>query len=96
MAKDLELGVGDAEWLLLEREGQPVDDEEADQVARRSDGQVTKLERLGRPLAQGQLPGQIEQPGTTIAQPQLRKGRDGDGRRIRQSFLRRYAVTVES
>jgi hypothetical protein len=89
VAQHLELVIGDAEGLLLEREGQPVDDEEADKVARRPDGQVAELERLGRPGAQGQLPGQVEQPSATIAQPQLRKTRDGDGRRIRQSFLRR-------
>ena len=96
MPQDFELVIGDTKRLFLQREGQAVDDEEADEVARRPDGQVAELERLRRPGSQGQLPGQVEQPSATLAQPQLRKTRDGDGRRIRQSFLRRYAVTVES
>jgi hypothetical protein len=96
VAQHLELVVGNPERLLLEREGQPVDDEEADQVARGPNGKVAELQGLRRPRAEGQLPGQVEQASAAIAQPQLRKTRDGDGLRIRQSFLRRYAVTVES
>jgi hypothetical protein len=84
----VELGIGDAERLLLEREGQAVDDEEADQVARRPDGQVAELERLGRPRSEWLLPGQVEQACATVAQAQLRETRNGAGR-VCQSFLRR-------
>jgi hypothetical protein len=75
VTQHLELVVGDPERLLLEREGQPVDDEEADQVPRGPDGQVAELQGLRRPRAQGQLPGQVEQPSATIAQPKLRETR---------------------
>ena len=96
MAQDLELVVGDAEGLLLQRKREPVDDQEPDEVARRTDGQVAELECLGRPGAQRQFPREVEQPSATIAQPQPRETGNGDRRRFRQSFLRRYAVTVES
>jgi hypothetical protein len=89
VAQHVELVARDRQRLLLEREGQPVDDDESDEVPRRPDRQVAELERLGRPGAERQLPGQIEQPRATIAQPELREARDGDGGRFRQSFLRR-------
>jgi hypothetical protein len=58
-------------------------------VTRRPDRQVAEPKVPGGPGAERQFPGQIQQPGASIAQPELRKTRSGDGREVRQSFLRR-------
>jgi len=96
VAQHLEFLVGDAERLLLERECQAVDDDESDEVPRRADRQVAELERPRRPVGERQLPRQVEQPRAAIAQPQLREARCRWGGQLGQSFLRRYAVTLES
>ena len=96
MAKHLELAVSDAQRLLLERKREPVDNQETNQVPRWPHRQVAELQGLRRPVAERQLPGQVEQSRASFAQPQLRKAGTGDRRGVRQSFLRRYAVTLAS
>lgn len=96
MSQDLELGVCDAQGLLLQRKREAVGDEKANQVTGRTDRQIAELEGLGRPRREGLLPGQIEQTRSASAQPQPRETGGGNGRRPGQSFFRRYAVTVES
>jgi hypothetical protein len=96
VTQDLELGFGDPQWLLLQGKGQAVGDEEPDEVTGRTNGQVAKLEGLGRPIPKRLLPRKIEQTCPSVAQPQPRKARSRTGCQVRQSFFRRYAVTVES
>jgi hypothetical protein len=61
-------------------------------VTGRADRQVTEVERFRRPRRERDLPRQVQQPRTALAQPKPRQrdlcelGRSGLGR---QSFLRR-------
>jgi hypothetical protein len=96
VAEHLELGGGDGQGLLLEGERHAVDNEEAHQVPRWPDGQVTELERALGPVGERQPPGQVEEARAAAAQPEPRERRCGACWLVRQSFLRRYAVTVAS
>jgi hypothetical protein len=69
MSQDLELGIGDAQGLLLQGKRQAVRNEEPDEMTRRADRQVTELEGLGGPRRERLLPGQVQQACSAIAQP---------------------------
>jgi hypothetical protein len=87
VAQDVKLGATDVERLLLEGVRALAGDQEPDQVARRPDGQLPELERLGRPVGERVLPGQVQQDPGAISKSQPREGAlDG---RLAQSFLRR-------
>jgi len=62
MAEHRELPCADAARKLLQGVLAIVDDEEADEVARRPDGQLLEVELVGSPLSERQLPRQVEQP----------------------------------
>jgi hypothetical protein len=94
VAKDLVLGLRDTEGFLLQGVGTAVGDEEPDEMAGGTDGQVTELQRLRRPRLEGPIPRKVEQGAGAVAQPELRE-RTGEWW-LGQSFLRRYAATVAS
>jgi hypothetical protein len=85
--QDVELGATDVERLLLEGVGAFARDEEPDEVSGRPDREFAELERVGRPVGERMLPGQVQQDAGAIPKPQLRKGALDD--RLAQSFLRR-------
>ena len=91
-AQDVELGGRDMDGLFLERDDPIVLDEEADEMARRADRQLPEGQAV-RPVGQRQVPRQVEQSRAAAAQSQAREAR---AEVVRQSFFRRYAVTVES
>lgn len=99
VAEDVELAAGDAEGLFLQGEEGVVDDEEADEVARRANGDGPEGEALARPGGEGALPRQLEEGRRRGPQPQVRKlprrGRWA-GLLRRQIRFRKYAVAVGS
>jgi hypothetical protein len=87
VAQDVELGATDVEGFLLEGVRALVGDQESDEVARGPDGQLAELERLGRPVGERLLPGQVQQDAGAISKSQPREGALDGG--LAQSFLRR-------
>jgi hypothetical protein len=87
VAQDVELRATDVERFLLEGIGALAGDEEPDEVAGRSDRQIPEFERLGRPVGERLLPGQVQQDPGAISKSQPREGALDD--RVAQSFLRR-------
>jgi len=88
VAEDIELAARDLERLLLQGEEAPIDDEEADEVARGADGQDPEAEPVGRPGGEGELPGEVEEGGRRGAEAEARKVRRG-GRPARTDRLAR-------
>jgi hypothetical protein len=91
MAQDGELTRSHVTRKLLEGVLPVVDDEEADEVARRPDRQLLEVELVRRPVSERQLPRQIEQPVAGLAKAKARKrGQEGRvARQIGQSRFRR-------
>ena len=94
-AQHEELRLRHAQRFFLEGVGAAVDDEEADQVTGRPDGQLAELERLGRPVRECPIPRQVEQGAGAVAQAETRERRPRR-RGVGQSFFRRYAATDAS
>jgi hypothetical protein len=71
VAQDVVLALRDLDRLLLEGDEVPVDDEEADEMARRPDRELAELQAR-RPVRERPLPGQVEQRSGT-PQPEARE-----------------------
>ena len=74
VAEHLVLAPGDLLGQLLERIDEAVDDEEADEVARRADGQLAEPVAGVAPRSQRLLPREIEKAGDLVAEDQAREG----------------------
>jgi hypothetical protein len=68
MAKDLVLPFGDPDRLLLQGDQAALDGEEPDEVARRPDRELLEVEPVGRPVLEGQLPGELQEHGGRLAE----------------------------
>jgi hypothetical protein len=91
MAQDRKLPRADVTRKLLERVLSVVDDEEADEVARRSDRQLLEVDLVRRPVREREFPWQIEQSVAGLAKAKTRKcGQEGRvARQVGQSRFRR-------
>jgi hypothetical protein len=98
VAQDGELPRADVTRQLLQRVLAIVDDEEADEVARRPDGQLLEVELVRSPLGERELPRQVEEPVAGFAKAKAREPRQERrvAREVGQSRFRRYAVTLAS
>jgi hypothetical protein len=75
VAQHRELPHPDITRELLEGVLAVVDDEEADEVARRADRQLLEMELVRSPLGQRQLPRQVEQAVAGFAKAKAREAR---------------------